>query len=194
MNNLEGATQPKASKMDTGRNVQIGLGVALVVVVLGMYGWKAAEVGAIEEKLAAAETAHGQVKTQLIEQARQLDARRAEEDLRRFSTPFSWAIRREVMAANLDQVDQYFVDLVQLQGFQSAVLANPEGKIMVASDRKRLKTEFSSLYPAQYLHASAIKVERAVDGKLRAIIPILGLNQHLGTVVLEYTQPAYTLK
>lgn len=191
---LEEAPPAEPSGMDTNRKIQLGLAAALVVVALGMYGWKAAAVGAVEEKMAQAEIQHAQARAQLLEQARQRDARRAEEALGRFGTPLAWAIRREVMSSNLDQVDQYLSDLVQMPGFQSAVLAKPDGKVVVASDRKQLAVPFSSLYPAQYLQAAEIRVEPVAGGTLRAIIPVLGLNQHLGTLVLEYAPPPFALQ
>lgn len=192
MNVAEGSTQKsptpaRPTGMSVCRKVQLGLAAALVAVAVGMYGWKVAAVGTVEKQAAEA-------RAQLLEQVRQHDIQRAEAALHRFSTPLAWAIRREVMAGNLDQVDQYFVDLVRLEGFQSAILATPEGKIIVASDRKLLAVEFSTLYPAQYLQAGDIRIERAADGKLRAIIPIMGLSQHLSTLVLEYAPPPFTLQ
>lgn len=190
----EEVTMPKAKGMDTHRKIMLALVVALVVVAGVMHGWRVAAVGTLENKLALVESQHAQARDQLIEQARELDLRHAEESLRLFSTPFAWAVRREAMAANLDQVDQYFTDLVQLPGFEAAVLAKPDGKIMVASDRKQLAQPFSSLYPADYLTFNDIKVLREAAGRLRAVIPVMGLNQQLGTLVLDYTPPAYPLK
>ncbi|MDP2833491.1 MAG: hypothetical protein Q8Q28_09445 [Pseudomonadota bacterium] len=183
-----------ATGMDSQRKIMLILVGILLFVAAAMHGWRVVAVTSLENKLAAAESKQLQAHDQLIEQARQLDARHSEASLRRFSVPVAWVIRREVMAANLDQVDQYFTDLVRMQGFQAALLAKPDGKVLVASDRKKLTEAFSSLYPAQYLEASEIKVERGANGNLLAIIPIMGLNQLLGTVVLEYTPPAYTLK
>lgn len=188
MNTTENPTPVATDGLDANRKIMLVLGAALVLVAAGMYVWKAAAVSALENKLA-------QTRTELIEQASQLDARRSEEDLRLFSTPLSWAIRRELMASNLDQIDQYFTDLVQLKGFESAVLANVDGKVVVASDRKKLAETFSSLYPGSaYLQAKEIRVERTANGGLRSIIPIMGLNQQLGTLVLEYAAPAYPMK
>ena len=51
--------------------------------------------------------------------------------------------------ANLDQIDQYLTELVQMAGFQSAVLANPEDKVIVASDRKKRAENFSAIYPGR---------------------------------------------
>lgn len=191
---IEETAEPKAAGMDTNRKIMLGLIIALMLVAAIMHGWRVASVGAMENKLAVVESKQAEARDQLIEQARQLDARKAEESLHLFSVPIAWVIRREAMAGNLDQIDQYFTDLVQMRGFQAAVLARPDGKILVASDRKQLADAFASLYPAEYLQASDIRIERTASGNLRAIIPVLGLNQQLGTVVLEYTPPAYTLK
>jgi hypothetical protein len=194
MNTSEPTSPIKSSGMDANRKIQLGLVAALVAVAAGMYGWKWAAVNAVEDKLTQVEAQQVQARTRLIEQAGQLHASRSEEALRQFSVPLGWAIRRELMAGNLDQIDQYFTGLMQIGGFESAVLAQPDGKVVVASDRKRLTQPFSSLYPAQYLQDRAVKIERAADGKLRAIVPILGLNQHLGTMVVEYLSPAFILK
>ena len=189
----EEMTPPKPAGMDTQRKIMLGLAAALVLVALGMYGWKVAAVSAVESRLAEVESRLADERGQLIEQARRLDAAQVEDALRRFSVPLAWVIRREAIAGNLDQIDQYFTDLVRLQGFQSALLAQTDGKVLVASDRKKLAEAFSAIYPAEYLQAAEIRVDRAASGNLRAIIPILGLNQHLGTLVLEFTPPAYSL-
>lgn len=186
--------QPKDKGMDPQRKIMLGLVVALLLVAAVMYGWRLASISGLEDRLAEAEARQAQARAELIAQATRIDAGKTEESLRRFSIPVAWVIRREAMAGNLDQIDQYFTDLVQMPGMQAAVLAKPDGKILVASDRKKLAEPFANLYPAEYLQASEIRVERAANGSLRAIIPILGLNQHLGTLVLEYLAPAYSLR
>jgi hypothetical protein len=186
-----GITTSKPGGMSPERMIVLGLVVALLVVGVGMYGWKVAAVEAVENRLAQVEAQQAEANAQLTKQAKQLDDRRAEEALRLFSIPFAWAIRRELIADNLNQVDQYFGQLVQIRGFESAVLAKPDGKVAVASDRKKLVENFSSLYPEVDLKSNEIAVEKASDGIFRAIIPILGLNKHQGVVVLEYLPPTY---
>jgi hypothetical protein len=198
-NTLEQSAVPDTASngtggMSTNRKIMLALIAALVLVAAGMYAWKAAAVAGVEDKLAQTVAQDAQARTQLIEQARQLEARAAQQALGRFSIPFAWAVRREVMAANLDQVDQYFAELVQMKDFRSAVLADPAGKILVASDRKQLAAKFSDLYPAQYLQVSAVGIEPAGNGALRAVIPIMGLDKRLATVVLDYKPPAFTLQ
>lgn len=193
MNTSETPAPEKAS-LDLTKKIMVALVVALVVVALGMYFWKMAAVSKVEDKLVQVQAQQAQARTELIERARQLDARDDVDSLKRFSTPLAWAIRRELMAANLDQVDQYLSELVQMPGFQSAVLANSEDKVVVATDRKHLAGTLSSIYPAEYLQSKDVKIEPASNGGLRAIIPIMGLNQQLGTLVVEYAEPAYPLQ
>ncbi len=194
MTTTENSTPRQTSGLDGNKKIMLGLAVTLVVVVAVMYFWKTAAVSAVESKLVEVQTQSVQERTELIERARQLDARDDVESLKRLSTPLAWAIRRELMASNLDQVDQYLSELVQMPGFESAVLANPEDKVMVATDRKNLAEPFSTLYPAQYLQAKEVRIAPASAGSLRAIIPVMGLNQQLGTLVVEYTSPAFPLK
>lgn len=187
-NNAIDAGKPKG--MSWERKIMLGLVAALLLVVVYMYGWKVAAVDAVENKLSQVETQRAEAHAQLVNQAKQLNDRHAEEALRLFSIPFAWAIRRELMVGNLDQVDQYFGELVQIRGFKSAVLAKPDGKVIVASDRKKLVETFSSLYPGANLDSNEITLEKTSNGSFYAIIPIFGLNKNRGTVVLEYLPPA----
>lgn len=184
----------KPGGMSQERKIGLGLVAALLMVAVGMYGWKVATVDGVKDELAEVKAQQLEAHARLTNQAKQLDDRRVKEALRLFSIPFAWAVRREFMAANLDQVDQYLGELVQIKGFKSAILAKPDGKVIVASDRKKLIKTFSGLYPGADLGSNEITLEDASDGSLRAFIPIFGLNRPLGMVVLEYVPPAYTLQ
>jgi hypothetical protein len=168
------------------RNLLYAFSGIFLLTIIGMFAWKVMAVRSLEEQFSQAEARHTEARIQLLGQARRLDARKDEESLRLFSIPFGWAVRREMMAGNLDQVDQYFTGLVQTPGFEAATLAAPDGKILVASDRKRLGQTFASIYPERYLQSERIEVERETSGRLRAIIPILGLNLRLGMAVVEF--------
>lgn len=191
-NNTIAANKPSGISQE--RKIRLGLVAALLMAVAGMYAWKVAMVDEVKNEVAEVKAQQAEASAQLVNQAKQLDDRRVKESLRLFSIPFAWAIRRELMAGNLDQVDQYLGELVQIRGFKSAVLAKPDGKVIVASDRKKLIETFSGLYPGADLGSNEITLEDASNGSLRAFIPILGLNRPLGMVVLEYVPPAYTLQ
>lgn len=187
-------TPGKPAGMSRERKIMLGLAVALLTVAAYMYGWKVAAVNTVEKKLVQVEAQQAEARTQQIKQIQQMGDARAEEALRLFSIPFAWAIRRELMAGNLNQVDQYFGELVQIKGFKSAVLARPDGKVIVASDRKKLVETFSGLYPGVNLDSNEIMLDGAGNGIFRAIIPIFGLNKRLGMVVVEYLPSAYPLQ
>jgi len=180
--------------MSLGQKLLFAVLAALVLAVAGMYVWKVSAVKGVQEKIAQLEAENATARNQLAERANQLYMAQTKQALSQFSVPFAWAVRREMMANNLDQVDQYFTDLVKLPGFKSAVLSGPDGKVLVSSDRKNLAVAFDSIYPADYLQASDIKVEQGSSGSLVAVVPIMGLNQHLGTVVLEYTPAQFSLQ
>lgn len=194
MNSPEIPALEKAPGMDTNKKIMLGLAVAMVVVVIGMFIWKSSAVSVVESKLVEVQAQEAQARADLIERVRQQNALQEVESLKRFSVPLAWAIRRELMASNLDQIDQYLTELVQMPAFQSAVLASPDDKVIVASDRKKLAEAFSAIYPGEYLQAKEVKVEPAANGGLWAIIPIMGLNQQLGTLVVEFSSPASTLQ
>src|SRR5690348_11145579 len=110
-------TTPSKSKgMRLERKIMLGLVAALVIMAVSMYGWKVAAVEAVENRLAQVETQQAEARAQIINQAKQLEDARVEEALRLFSIPFAWAIRRELMAGNVNQVDQYLGQLVQIRG------------------------------------------------------------------------------
>ena len=91
----------KFGRMSRERKIMLGLVAALLMVAVGMYGWKVAAVNAVENRLAQVEAQQTKAKAQIINQAKQLEDARVEEALRLFSIPFAWAIRRELMAGNV---------------------------------------------------------------------------------------------
>ncbi len=170
-----GAPEP-ARKEAQSRLTPKVMGIAALVVIAllgGMYIWKAVS----ERRLVAQHAAEREALLQ--------------ESLHGFAVPFSWAVRREAMASNLDQIDQYFTDLVQMPGFESATLAGPDGRVTVASDRRRLGQPLEAYYPAAQLQAEQIELIRLPDGRLGIVVPILGLRQRLATAVVEYRPGAY---
>jgi len=64
----------------------------------------------------AVREAEGRAAAQRAELVQQLDGRQSamlKQSLTQFSVPLAWAIRRELMAENLEQVDQYLTELVE---------------------------------------------------------------------------------
>lgn len=143
------------------------------------------------EETAAAQRADlvKQIEAQKAETAKQAATQQTEtvkKSLTMFGVPLAWAIRREMMADNLDQIDQYVTDLLRLEGFERVMVAKADGTIAVASDRKHLGAAFGSLYDERYLAAEQIAVEETAPGKWLLIVPLMGLNTRLGTAAVDY--------
>ena len=160
--------------------------VVVVVISLLIIGWMYISSSlnmrnveqAAEARLAA-----------LVKQSEARQTETVRQSLTMLGIPMAWAIRREMMANNLDQVDQYVLDLVKQKGFEQIVVAKADGKIALASDRKNLGADFSSLYASSYLTAEKITVEEKAQGKWLLVVPIMGLSERLGTVAVDYQVP-----
>jgi hypothetical protein len=104
----------------------------------------------------------------------------------------AWAIRGELIRNNLDQIDQYFSQLVQVERIKLAVLSSQEGKMLVASDKKFQEGEFGQVFPAELLNEAQVSIHPQGEDRL-LVMPIMGLNTRLGTAVLRYTPETLTL-
>ncbi|MDP2252774.1 MAG: hypothetical protein Q8J60_01210, partial [Thiobacillus sp.] len=94
--------------------------LAIIVAVIGLViiGWLYVAKGiAVRQAQNAVTQAQEDVTVQRAEWVKQAEARQAgmvKQSLSQFGVPLAWAIRREMMGGNLDQVDQYVTDLVKL--------------------------------------------------------------------------------
>jgi hypothetical protein len=162
-----------------------GVGALVVVVAVvfgGMYFWNRLALERAEQRFAAE-------KAEFLRKAATQHAQDQKSALLLFSRPLAWAVRREMMSGNLDQIDQYFTELVRLKGFQRLVLAKADGTIAVSSDRKFLGSRFDSVYPARYLTVGQITVEEPQPGHYLIVVPIVGLSARLGVLVIAYVPP-----
>lgn len=157
----------------------------IVVALIGVaiIGWLAVSKGMAVRQ---AEEATAVQRAEWVKQAEAREAGLVSQSLMAFAVPLAWAIRRELMADNLDQVDQYVSELVKQKGFEQVVVAKADGLVAVASDRRNIGVPFSTLYPERYLAAEQIDVEEMAPGKWQVFVPIMGLNSRLGTVAIDY--------
>jgi len=157
--------------------------IIVAVIGLAIIGWLYVSKGI------AVRQAHETVAAQRAEWDKQAEAREAgmvKQSLSQFGVPLAWAVRREMMGGNLDQVDQYVTDLVKLEGVEGVTVAQADGSIVVASDRRHLGTAFGSLYAERHLSTDKISVEEVAPGKWLLIVPIMGLSARLGTVAVDF--------
>ena len=169
------------------------LPIVVAVIGIAIIGWLYVSKGiAVRQAQDAVTQAQESVAAQRAEWDRQAEARQAamvKQSLSQFGVPLAWAIRREMMGGNLDQVDQYVTDLVKLDGFEGVTVAKADGSIVVASDRRHLGAAFGSLYAERHLTAEQISAEETAPGQWLLVVPVMGLNARLGTVAIDYRAP-----
>jgi hypothetical protein len=124
-------------------------------------------------------------KLAVIAETRSVDIQR--QDVQLFALPLSWSVRKELMRANYDQIDEYFNELIKRKGFGVIMLVDPSGIIKVSTDRKLLGSSFSVRYPYMKL-AVLVPVSYAVpEGKSMFVVPVMGLNEKIGTIAFIYS-------
>jgi len=174
--------------------VKLPLWVSLALLILWAvsFTWQSLAQKRLAAKLdteRAAMTAQADADRQaLLENLRARAQNASEAALREFGTALAWAVRGEMIRNNLDQVDQFFTEIVKLPGTERALLAGADGKIKVSTDRRHLGVDASTVVPPEVLALPQVTVRREADGAQLLVVPVMGLNERLGTVVVTRRQ------
>jgi hypothetical protein len=104
---------------------------------------------------------------------------------RQFGIALAWAVRDAMIRNNLDQVDQFFAELVKLPHTERVLLAGTDGRVLVATDRRHKGADAATLLGADALRSAQVSVRTGADGGTLLVIPIMGLNARLGTVLVN---------
>ncbi|MGV8935164.1 MAG: hypothetical protein ACOH1I_11095 [Gallionellaceae bacterium] len=181
-NNIESIKGTALSVFQKNRTL-----VIVIVVFVVLLGWVYISSSL---KVRNVESAVAEKQMDIVKKSEERQTEIVKQSLEIFCTPLAWAVRREMIDGNMAQVDQYVSDLVKQKGFEQIVVAKENGKVAVASDRKNLGADFSSLYASNYLTSDKITVENKGQGKWLLVIPVMGLSARLGTIAIDYQVPA----
>lgn len=189
-------TPPPATKARSAlaplTEISLPLWVSLVlaVLVIIVFIWKGVAVSAVERGMETERQALEASRAAVQVEAQATIARHSDNTHALFGTALAWAIRGDMIRNNLDQIDQYFNELVRNERIDLVLLADPAGKVLVSSDRAFLDAPLPGHIPAGALQEPRVNVSAAEDGQKRLVVPIQGLNSRLGTVVLTYRDPS----
>jgi cell division protein FtsL len=136
----------------------------------------------LEQKLEADTSA-------LRREAQEVVARQTQEMQLLFGTALAWAVRSAMLRNNLDEIDQYFGELVKNTRIALVLLADVDGKVLRTTDRKYLDAQFSTHFPEEYLKVENVVARSGEGERIRLVLPIQGLTARLGTVLLVYATP-----
>lgn len=108
-------------------------------------------------------------------------------DIRLFALPLAWSVRKELIRADYEQIDEYFNELIKRKEFGVIMLVEPSGIIRVSTDRKLQGTSFSRLYPGMTLVSTETVSYPLKEGKSIFLVPVMGLNAKTGTIAFVYS-------
>ncbi len=170
----------------TAVKLPLWVGLALLILWAISFAWQSLAQKRLEAKLdtdrAAMMAQADNDRQALLGQLRTRAGAASEASLSEFGTALAWAVRGEMIRNNLDQVDQFFTEIVKLPGTERALLAGADGKVVVSTDRRHLGVEASTVVPPEALLLPQVTVRSEADGTLLLVVPVMGLNDRLGTV------------
>ena len=161
----EAADHPPAGPAPRARSHRpfwIAIGV-LALLLIAMYGWKVASVNRAED-------------------------RNTESMLGLAAVPLGLSAREEAMARNYGLMQERFERLLREPGVERVLFAAANDSIAVSTDRSLLGKPLASAIPEEHTRPSGTEVV-SENGTYQAIVPITGLNERLGVVVLTYRKP-----
>lgn len=154
--------------------------IGLIVVVIF---WKIIAVSKVESDMTKKLESERVVLTQQAREYADTQYAREEE---RFGQVLSWAVRGELIRNNLDQIDQYLSEIVKMKDTERVVLINDEGQLLVSTDKRLEETKGAELFPKEILNLQKVTIKSDVDGRKLLVIPVMGLNKKIATVVVSY--------
>lgn len=167
-----------AVKTSTNRKFLITIGTALLLIA-GIWIWKSAEISNFKNAAASE-------RQNLEKQAMRQIVQTHEEHLKLLAKPLVWAVRGEMMQGNMNQVNLFVNDMVKEKNFQRIVIANDKGIIISSTNKKDEGKEFLSVGKQTYLTSNATTVEDINDSIVVMSSPIMGVNNRLGTFMINY--------
>lgn len=154
----------------------------LILLPLGVYVWRALTVRSMANRLEAQQAEMAGARREALKlQARDM--------LRLAARPLGWAVRTEMLRSNLSQVDDYIRQFVREPGVRSLILVGKDGRILLASDRKLETQSAAPLVSKAIREAMDVVVEESGDST-RIGVPIMGFDDRLGVLVVDYAPPA----
>ncbi len=150
----------------------------LIIVAAGMYLWGYVKVKQMEKTVKEKEIV-------MVERAQLMVNENAQNLLKATALPLVWAIRKEMIRGNFEQINEYMERLVQEKGFKTILLVDASLKILLSTDKRMQGQRFADYYPVEILQVNDISI--STDSfNIRVVAPVTGLNSRLGTLVIEY--------
>lgn len=100
--------------------------------------------------------------------------------------PMVWSIRSEMLRGNLEQVDMFTTDMVRMRNFQFIYLIEPDGNILIATDKRMEGQQFEEKFQQDVLKVESTVVFPEEENLLVMAAPVMGYDRRLATLVVAY--------
>lgn len=157
-------------------------GVFIGIIVV-LFAWKMIAVSKVESDMAKKLDGERALITQ---QAREYADKQYMREEERFGQVLSWAVRGELIRHNLDQIDQYMNEIVRMKDTERVVLIGEEGQLLLSTDKRLEETKGTEIFPKEILNLQKITVKSDVDSRKLLVVPVMGLNKKIATLVVSY--------
>jgi len=110
--------------------------------------------------------------------------------LKLISKPLVWNIRAELLRGNQEQVDLLMNNLVKEKNFQYIHLVDPDGNIMLSTNKQMQGQSLDSgiIWKALLNDSTVVLVDKA--NVITVVAPVMGFDKRLATLVISYqSQP-----
>lgn len=171
---------------DSAKKIMLIIILAAVILIAAIWIWKNSQISNVREEAA-------REKQMIQNRAKTLIINSHKEHLKLLAKPYVWAVRSELMQGNINQVNLYANEMVKEKNFLSIIVANNKGIIISSTNKKNEGKEFTSAGKPEYLSADTTVVEKINDSLLIMSSPIMGFNNKLGTLMINYKiqQPGF---
>lgn len=158
----------------------------LILMTAGVFLWKSIEIRGLEKKM-------DEQKVALTKKSQAILDSKTQEFLNLLTLTLSWAVQKELISENYVLINDYLIELVKKPGMKLILLATPDGKIVVSTDKSLEGKEASQVIPLELLNIDSIQVSEDINENFRVVAPIFNLNQKIGILVLIYSKERVNL-
>ncbi len=154
----------------------------LVLLIIFLLIWRVISVRGLEKEMARQQA-------QFAEQSRQMLHEDTRHALRLASVPLVWAVRREMIHDNMDQVNQYMTSLIREKNIEQILLVREDGVVFLSTDKKNEGAAAENIFPKSMLEQNDVTIVDDGAGTYQVFAPVMGLNARMGTLILVYRLP-----
>lgn len=181
----DASSSSRASSSSGATAWWVAIGV-LAVIAIALYAWKVIAVNQAEDRLEEARAEwRAESQEALEERTRTL--------LRLSAEPLGLAVRDAAMEQNYGTVGNYLDRVARTEGVRGVVLAVGD-TVRVATDETHTGRALADVMPGGLAAGSEVQIEAAEGGTYRVGVPITGLNERIGTLVLTWVAPAAAIE